>query len=406
LESLLRDRLQSTADDEEVQDVARTILRRVDEQPRSMTGVTESSPAACPSEVSHRHTNSLVRSLLTAPSQIRVYIAPPSDGADLYRSDALQGAAAEAAKASFKAHRTETAEDSAPPVSPVSKTSSSSFQTIQDIRASLTKLSADFSLPSSLEFSDDEEDGLAYSSINAPLRSYEHALDDLLVQLDAVESDGDEEVRELRRSAVKEVEKAIEDVERRVREARQVAEEEGNKHDADVAPVATSGTAAQDDEVVGQPESESAAAVDDGKPQEAGPSQPQSDDCEDEACRCSRSSSAVSFSVPDIEVVSPDDVNTSPEPDIVVPPTPSLVAEAEFSCVCSDDDVSKSIDEEATGASPEKSPTAESPAGFATPIVGAIAPSSTPVRPSSVSPDEGLSTPLKFEGDDDEWTEV
>ena len=340
-----------------------------------------------------------------ASSQVRVYVAEPSDGADLSRSDALQGAAAEAAKASFKAHRTATAED---PATPVSTTSSSSFKTIQDIRASLTKLSADFSLPSSLEFSDDEEDGLAYSSTNAAVRLYEHALDDLLVQLDAVESDGDEEVRELRRSAVKEVEKAIEDVERKVREAREVVEE-SKKYDAEVAPVATSGSEvdindlfAQDDEVVGQPESESVAAVDDSKPQEAGPCQLSSDDCEDEACRSC--SSSVSLSIPDIEVVPPHDDNTSPERDIVAP-TPSLAAEAECPCVCTDE-VSESTDE-ATGTSPEKSPAAtpaaESPVDI--PILGAIAPSSTPVRPSSVSPDEGFSAPLKSEGDD-EWTEV
>ena len=50
---------------------------------------------------------------------------------------------------------------------------------------------------------------------------YEHALDGLLAQIDAVESDGDEEVRVERRAAVKEVEKAIEDVTRRVTQARE-----------------------------------------------------------------------------------------------------------------------------------------------------------------------------------------
>ena len=40
----------------------------------------------------------------------------------------------------------------------------------------------------------------------------EHALNKLLEQLDAVDSDGDEEVRVVRRATVKEVEKAIKDV--------------------------------------------------------------------------------------------------------------------------------------------------------------------------------------------------
>jgi hypothetical protein len=148
----------------------------------------------------------------------------PSEGANLSRSQALKGVAAEAAKASFKAHRAEVAErDESSPTSPTSRTASSSVSVIQDIRSALTKLSVGFSLPSSLEFSDDEPDGLAYTPTNAPIRVYEHALDELLAQLDAVETDGDDEVRVVRRAAVKEVEKAIEDVEKRVKEAKESA---------------------------------------------------------------------------------------------------------------------------------------------------------------------------------------
>ncbi|KAI9430873.1 hypothetical protein H4582DRAFT_2205378 [Lactarius indigo] len=86
----------------------------------------------------------------------------------------------------------ETKIDSATRSPEASKTIISPLETIQDIRATLSKFSADFSIPPSLDFSDDEDDGLAYTPTNAPIRAYEHALEGLLAQLDAVESDGDE----------------------------------------------------------------------------------------------------------------------------------------------------------------------------------------------------------------------
>jgi hypothetical protein len=49
------------------------------------------------------------------------------------------------------------------------------------------------------------------------VRAYEQALNGLLEQLDAIESDGDEEVRDARRDVVREVERALEDVERQVK---------------------------------------------------------------------------------------------------------------------------------------------------------------------------------------------
>ncbi|KAF8487136.1 hypothetical protein DFH94DRAFT_703283 [Russula ochroleuca] len=206
LESLLRERLQKIAGDEEVQDLARAILRHL----TSVTGVSCPSASASSPEVNACSTQA-------------------SEGAHLARSYALKGVAAEAAKASFKAHRAEVAErDESSPTSPTSRTAPSSLSIIRDIRSALARLSNGFSLPPSLDFSDDEPDGLAYTPTNAPVRVYEHALDELLAQLDAVETDGDEEVRVVRRAAVKEVEKAIEDVEKRVKEARESAKPGSN----------------------------------------------------------------------------------------------------------------------------------------------------------------------------------
>ncbi|KAH9031906.1 hypothetical protein EDB85DRAFT_1302206 [Lactarius pseudohatsudake] len=159
----------------------------------------------------------------------------PEGTGDLSRSDALRGAAAGAAKASFRAHRAAVVEQAA---SPASKTATSPFETIQDIRAALSEISANFSIPPSLDFSDDEADGLAYTPTNRPIRAYEHALEGLLAQLDAVESDGDEEVRAARRTVVKEVEMALEGVEKKVRRAREVAKD-NSKSGEDVLAEAT-----------------------------------------------------------------------------------------------------------------------------------------------------------------------
>ena len=172
---------------------------------------------------------------------------------DLSRSDALQGATAEAAKASFKAHREAVAEQAA---HPTSKEAATPLEAIQDIRANLSKLSADFSIPPSLDFSDDEADGLAYTPANAPVRVYEHALEGLLAQLDAVESDGDEEVRVARRSVVKEVATALEGVETKVKIAREVAKDNNNHDENDLAEATASSDVVEEEDTYTHAEAE------------------------------------------------------------------------------------------------------------------------------------------------------
>lgn len=211
LQARLRKQLVSDNEDEEVQDLARATLRHLFQHAPERDA---NNASALSSETEHD-------SATQSP-----------ESADLSRSDALQGAAAEAAKVSFKAHRATVAEQAAPSAPKTATT------TIQDIRATLSKLSADFSIPPSLDFSDDEADGLAYTPTNAPIRIYEHALEGLLAQLDAVGSDGDEEVRVARRTVVKEVEMALEDVEKKVKRARKVAQDE-SKSAEDVLAEAT-----------------------------------------------------------------------------------------------------------------------------------------------------------------------
>lgn len=229
LESLLQARLRKVAShhgDEEVQALARATLRHLVQH------------------TSGRNVRS-AHSSETEPDSVT-----PTPGTDLSRSDALQGAVAEAAKASFKAHRAPVAEQAAPPASKTAPSGASSpLEAIQDIQAILSKLSADFSIPPSLDLSDDEADGLAYTPTNAPIRAYEHALEGLLAQLDAVESDGDEEVRVARRSVVKEVETALEVVETKVKSARELAQDNSEpEEDAHTHPESDAGIKTEEEE--------------------------------------------------------------------------------------------------------------------------------------------------------------
>ncbi|RPD63394.1 hypothetical protein L227DRAFT_599070 [Lentinus tigrinus ALCF2SS1-6] len=108
---------------------------------------------------------------------------------------------------------------------------------IKEVEAALRKLQEDFKFPSHLDFvspapsvanassssaSDSDEPGrLAYTPNNTPVHAYENALNALLTRLDAVESNGDLEVRGRRKEVVKAVEGALEAVERRVEESRE-----------------------------------------------------------------------------------------------------------------------------------------------------------------------------------------
>jgi hypothetical protein len=80
------------------------------------------------------------------------------------------------------------------------------------------------------------------------VRTYEHALNGLLERLDTIESDGDEEVRNVRREVVREVERALEDVERKVKEripqalVPEVTKEEAGTHDVEREAVNASAT--------------------------------------------------------------------------------------------------------------------------------------------------------------------
>jgi BAG domain len=91
----------------------------------------------------------------------------------------------------------------------------SPLTSIRAVRTQFSALESAFKFPPVLDFDHSE---LAVTSNNAPVRTYELALNGLLERLDAIESDGDEEVRDVRREVVREVERALEEVELKVKE--------------------------------------------------------------------------------------------------------------------------------------------------------------------------------------------
>ncbi|KAF8494409.1 hypothetical protein F5888DRAFT_1717538 [Russula emetica] len=91
----------------------------------------------------------------------------------------------------------------------------SPLTSIRAVRTQFSELESAFKFPPTVDFDHSE---LAVTSNNVPVRTYEYALNGLLERLDAIESDGNEEVRDVRRDVVREVERALEEVERKVKE--------------------------------------------------------------------------------------------------------------------------------------------------------------------------------------------
>jgi len=102
-----------------------------------------------------------------------------------------------------------------------------SLAQIRKIEASFQALESDFVFPRILDFTPpssptssdtDSPIKLTYTSHNAPIHNYTHALSVLLTQLDAIESFGSDDVRHRRKEVVDKVEQTLEGVERVVEE--------------------------------------------------------------------------------------------------------------------------------------------------------------------------------------------
>ena len=92
---------------------------------------------------------------------------------------------------------------------------------ISQIARTFESLKRDFTFPAGplAPLPGSEAPRLAYNSATAPIHAYEHALSELLTNLDGVESFGFRGVRELRKEVVVKIEKELEALEKKVAEA-------------------------------------------------------------------------------------------------------------------------------------------------------------------------------------------
>ncbi|KAJ6513383.1 hypothetical protein C8R45DRAFT_345301 [Mycena sanguinolenta] len=131
---------------------------------------------------------------------------------------------------------------------------SKSTAAIQRVARRLRRLSSEFTFPSQLDFVSEASGGytaaqLPYTPRNGPVRHYENALNDLLSQLDAIDSEGDTAVRRQRKLVVGMVEKTIQDLDRIIEGRWKLQDTRGNntRPDATAPTVAASTSVANDD---------------------------------------------------------------------------------------------------------------------------------------------------------------
>lgn len=100
-----------------------------------------------------------------------------------------------------------------------STTSNLSLDTLNHIWTDLSSLKSGFTFPTRLTFSnatsEDVSPPLLFNRINSPYHSQAHKLLQLLLQADSISSGGDKEVRKRRKEVVKDVEGAIEELEKK-----------------------------------------------------------------------------------------------------------------------------------------------------------------------------------------------
>ncbi|KAJ7274512.1 hypothetical protein B0H12DRAFT_1319461 [Mycena haematopus] len=144
---------------------------------------------------------------------------------------------------------------------------------IHRVAGAFSRLSSEFAFPSKLDFVSEASASypaakLPYTPRNAPVRHYESALNDLLSQLDAIDSEGNATVRQQRKEVVRMVENALEDLDRLVEGRWKLQDTQGNNTrrdattptvDADTSMVTISSAALDTDvsQIASIPEDES-----------------------------------------------------------------------------------------------------------------------------------------------------
>ncbi|CDO77483.1 hypothetical protein BN946_scf184902.g17 [Trametes cinnabarina] len=232
----LEARIRSEHDAEVRESLVRLYSDIFDQSPCAPSG-----PVAGPSSV--KSEEPITHEAAAPPKPDAETSATEDEGAHLHRAPALPPAVAEKLLKFYHARRARKL----------------SLTQIKDVEDALRQLQSAFEFPAHLDFvnlvssnldsdaatadSDPDEPGaLAYTPNNTPVHAYEHALNQLLVQLDAIESNGDLQVRGRRKEVVREVERALEDVERRVEESRERERERSRerRRSAASSPLATS----------------------------------------------------------------------------------------------------------------------------------------------------------------------
>lgn len=119
---------------------------------------------------------------------------------------------------------------------------------VREIESRFHMLENEFEFPAKLDFTSTSSlmsspapiaSQLAYTATNQPVRYYEQALSNLLAQLDSVESNGSEELRNRRKVVVRKVENALEDLEQRVEARWKASMKESKRRSVTIEDVTT-----------------------------------------------------------------------------------------------------------------------------------------------------------------------
>lgn len=188
-------------------------LKEWKQQQRARRGES-TTPQTKPGSSSSQHQPSSTTPSVSQPTRINIDVAE------------TKGKIKE--DASLMASTSETESGSEAEIAADPRVIQTSLSAIGKIGASLAKLEDDFMFPDELDFEPSSPENtlelqLAYTSRNAPLRYYDHALQELLSNLDAVQSHGSKAVRDARKAIVTRVEKVLERLEERIEERKEVA---------------------------------------------------------------------------------------------------------------------------------------------------------------------------------------
>ncbi|KZT68009.1 hypothetical protein DAEQUDRAFT_738943 [Daedalea quercina L-15889] len=215
LKDVLQQRLQKE-EDPEIKESLNNLFTKLYGAPKAAT----SSSAQDKTQEPVREAQTISTESNTTASAASATTGTSHDGADLHRGSALPPAVAAKILALYRSRRARR----------------TSLGAIKEIEEALHALQASFVFPTQLDFSPPSspaaeldatstprgaENGLMYTSNNRAVHSYEYALNTLLERLDAVDSQGDTEVRGRRKEVVREVERALRDIERSVEESRE-----------------------------------------------------------------------------------------------------------------------------------------------------------------------------------------